>query len=186
MAFQDLLPKDKTGSPATRLHHEYNLQAPGRSKVADWRTILEKANGDELLCSRLIRFVERNLAATPPSSETIAKRFDYYCSEMKTDPVASQLPVSRMAYDLAERIAQDTTNAIEAEYVQAALSDYRSWLAEQPQNIIYNHLPPPSQFVYTWFTEIAVYGSPRMRRFSTEHCRWRTWYLSIKQYAMRG
>lgn len=186
MAFQDLLPKDKTGSPVTRLHHDYNLQAPGRSRLADWRAILEKANGDEVLCRRLIRFVERNLAATPPSSETIAKRFDYYTHEMSTDPVASQLPVSRMAYDLAERIAQDCVHAIEAEYVQAALNDYRSWLSVHPKNIVYNHLPPASHFVYTWFTEVAVYGSPRMRRYSTGHSRWKQWYQSIKQYAERG
>jgi hypothetical protein len=186
MAFQDLLPKDKTGSPATRLHRDYNVQSGGRSKIADWRTILEKASGDELLCRRLLRFIDRNLSSMPPSSETIAKRFDYYMLEMSTDPVASELPVTRMAYDIAERIAQDCVHAIEAEYVQAALNDYRSWLAKQPQDLLYNHLPPPSHFAYTWFTEIAVYGSPRMRRFSTEHSRWRTWYLSIKQYAMRG
>ena len=176
-----VLQKETTGpSPAVELHLTY-VRKNGKSKVQDWKLILQRgfsfaeANG-------LISFLENRGLALPATS-TIVNNLGDLMAQAACDPVACGVQVTAEALDLWEHVCSADWG-IDAEYIQDALNRYRGYLATDPWE--YSEHLPPKEFVFEWFTVVARYGSPRMRRYHLEHPKWKEYVELIKKAKKRG
>ncbi len=104
-------------------------------------------------------------------------------AESKNDPVACRIEVSMMAMDMCELI-HHAGHPVEPELVQDALDKYREYLASRPPE--FDFLDSPSTFVHDWFVVRARYGSPRMRRFSTDHVKFKEYIALVERAMERG
>jgi hypothetical protein len=181
MTFKDLQ-KETTGtSPASKLHSRYNLLTNGKSRVIDWKLILERGfSYDD--ADNLISYLELRGAGMPTSS-TVVKNLTDLMAQTEADPVASRVKVTDEALGIWEHVCA-VDWGIDVEYIQDALNRYRGYLATCPEE--YSELVPPKEFVFDWFTSIARYGSPRMRRFHLEHAKWKEYVSLIKRAKARG
>jgi hypothetical protein len=182
MTFQSLQQNKSGPSPASQLHSRYNLLTNGRSKVSDWKLLLERGYSFDELYS-LLCWLEFHRAAALPSSTTIVRNAKEMIAESKTDPVACRVPVTQEAMDMWEIICHAGCD-IEPEYVQDALNKYRDYLACKP--VVFDFLESPKEFIHDWFVLHARYGSPRMRRFHILHPKFINYIALVKRAMERG
>jgi hypothetical protein len=182
MTFQSLQQNKSGPSPAVELHTRYGRLTNGKSKIGDWRNLLQRDfSFDEL--SSLINWLEVHRAGAFPSSTTILRNIKDMLAESKNDPVACRIDVSMMAMDMCELI-HHAGHPVEPELVQDALDKYREYLASHPPE--FDFLDSPSTFVHDWFVVRARYGSPRMRRFHWEHPKFKEYITLVKRAMERG
>lgn len=182
MTFKNLQTNKSGPSPAVKLHSRYNSLTIGRSRVNDWKLLLQRGYSFAEAES-LISYLETHRYAALPSSATIVRHSTALFAEAKKDPVASRVPVSHEANDLWEQICCAGAE-IDPEYVADALNRYRDYLKTNPKELAY--LEPPIDFVYDWFVRIAKYGSPRTRLFHLEHPKWVQHVTLVKRAMERG
>jgi hypothetical protein len=181
MTFQSLQNNNET-SPAVDLHLRYGKLSIGKSKIADWRSLLQRGFTHSELDS-LINWLEIHRTGAFPSSTTIVRNVKEMLVESKNDPVACRIKVSRQALDMWELICHAGCD-IEPEFVQSALDGYREYLATCPPE--FDFLDAPATFVHDWFVVRARYGSPRMRRFHLEHTKFKEYISLVKRAMERG
>lgn len=131
----------------------------------------------------LINWLEIHRAGALPSSTTITRNAKEMITESKNDPVACRVEVTQEALGVWEIIC-GVGYPIDPEYVQTALDDYRAYLAGKPAEL--DFLDPPKEFIHDWFVLRARYGSPRMRRFSVEHAKFKEYISLVKRAMERG
>ena len=213
MTFQSLQQNKSGPSPAVELHTRYGRLTNGKSKIGDWRNLLQRDfSFDEL--SSLINWLEVHRAGAFPSSTTILRNIKDMLAESKNDPVACRINVSMMAMDMAMMshnnynhrggvvvvndnhrggvghvnhyggVNHHAGHPVEPELVQDALDKYREYLASRPPE--FDFLDSPSTFVHDWFVVRARYGSPRMRRFHFEHVKFKEYIALVKRAMERG
>lgn len=181
MTFGQLKHTEQTGTPAAVLHSRYTQLTSGKSKIESWKQVLRRISYDEAIQ------LQNYLARQPfqMKSESVVSRLSELLHEMQFDPVARKVPVSQMALDVSERIAE-AGNDIDPEYVADALIRYTEYLFQVAKGREHSFLPTAREFVYEWFTVLAVYGSPRMRVFHLEHPKWKKYLTDIRRFAERG
>ena len=180
MTFQQLKPADGP-TPAARLHQQYAII--GASSIKDWKQVLIDVTFEQ--AEAIIRWLRNGGLPDLPHSRTIAKNAKWYATLASRDPMASCVNVTIEGFEMAIRIA-DAGFEIEAEYVQDALNQYREYINQPLQDLLYNHLPPGRIFVEQWFTEIMPRGTPRMRRFHLEHIKFKEFIKLTARAARRG
>jgi hypothetical protein len=104
-------------------------------------------------------------------------------AESKNDPVACRVPVTQEAMGVWELICQAGCDT-EPELVQDAMNKYREYLQTNPP--WYFQMNPTNEFVFEWFTVMARYGSPRMRRFRIDHPKFVDYIALVKRAMERG
>lgn len=179
--------KNSSGpSPAARLHTQYAQLSDGRSRVGDWKQLLQRGISFEE-CQQVINYIRNNRAGNIPASITVARCFKDFQTFASEDPVACKIEVSRESMDLWERICQ-TGCDIDPEYVEAASRLYREYLSRtyNDDGYLYAHLVPVGDFVFSWFTELSRYGSPRVRRFHENHPKFVEHIKRLRRFAERG
>jgi len=180
MTFKEL-GNNSGASPALTLHSRYNVLTNGKSRAQDWKQILGRGFSFTEAES-LINYLELRGSAMPTSS-TVVKNLSDLMSQTEADPVASRVKVTDEALGIWEHVCA-VDWGIDVEYIQDALNRYRGYLATGPDE--YSELVPPKEFVFEWFTSIARYGSPRMRRFHLEHPKWKEYVGLVKRAKARG
>lgn len=184
MTFQQLKPADGP-LPAAKLHQLFVQIGSHISTISDWKRVLA-AGVSFTEAEMVIRWLRNGGLPDLPHSRTIARNIAQYVTLASRDPMASCLTVSIEAFEMAIRIA-DAGFEIEAEYVQDALNQYRAYLVRTPtDDLLYNHLPPGRIFVEQWFTETMARGTPRMRRFHSEHIKFKEFIRLTARAARRG
>lgn len=182
MTFQSLQNNKSGSSPAVELHLRYGKLTNGKSKITDWRNLLQRAFSFEELSS-LINWLEVHRAGAFPSSTTIIRNIKDMLAESKNDPVACRVPVTQEALDVWEIICHAGCQ-IDPEYIQELLNTYREYLRTNPP--WYAQLTAATEFCHDWFVLYARYGSPRMRRFSTDHPKFLSYIELVKRASERG
>lgn len=180
--FQHLRQDNK--SCLAELLARYRQITMGTARLADLKALVQRGFSEQQIES-VVNWLSAHRAGLAPSSQSLVRRFKELLAEAEKDPVASKLPVSIQAYDLWERIA-DNSNSIDPEYVQAALNDYRAYFKETEGTLLYQHLPPATVFVYDWFVLMARHGSPRVRRFRSDHPKFVEYLKLVKRASERA
>lgn len=168
------LRQQEHGSRHAVLHRKYNA-ITGRSDVKDWKHVLGKIPYTRAL--HLLEYLVLK-GEYAPSSKKVASNLQFYLRELDSDPVASKHPYSQADAELAERLAA-SGQLIPVEYVSDFRARYTETLKELQENPVYPHLPPFSEFCIFWYSACAVYGSPKLRRFSASHTKWREYLKDI-------
>lgn len=180
--FQHL--RQETKSSLVGLHSKYKQVSSGTAKLADFRELVRRGFSEQQIES-VVNWLSAHRAGFAPSSQSLVRRFKELLAEAEKDPVASKLPVSIQAYELWERIA-DNSNSIDPEYVQAALNDYRAYFKETEGTLLYQHLPPATVMIYDWFVLMARHGSPRLRQFRVDHPKFLEYIRLVKRASERA
>lgn len=185
MPFPQLTTTTDGTSPAAKLHHLFvKVASHNSSTSADWKKVLAAGvSFDE--AATIIRWLQFGGMAIMPSAKTIAKNAKWYAELSSRDPLATVTAVSVEAFEMAIRIG-DAGFEIEAEYVQDAIAQYREYLNNPIDGLLYLHLPPARIFVEQWFNEIMPRGTPRMRRFHLEHPKFKEFIRLTNRAARRG
>lgn len=171
-------------NPVPRLHTLYQRLSNGKSKVADIRLLVERGFSESCV-EKVFNLLSLRNSGNMPTTGFIVKNFSQLLAEAEEDPVASKLPITQEAIDLAERICADG-ECIDIEYVQDALNRYRAYLGSNSHEFFWYLLPPAQEFVYSWYVEMAKWGSPRNRRFSVSHLKFEEFLRLVRRAANRG
>lgn len=170
-------PKRSSSTPAAQLHAAYNRVTAGQSDFRKWKEIAKRYTVAQGML--VIRYVEGNYSVYPSMS---LQTFANLLKQAESDPVASGYPVSQEALAVTLGLV-DKGCDIPAEYVAQAIDRYREFArqVEQERQVLWWVMPPASLFVVMWFTEIADFGSPRIRQFHTKHPKFRNWLASTSR-----
>ena len=163
--FQHL--RQDTKSCLADLLTRYRQITMGTARLADLKALVQRGFSEQQI-EAVVNWLSVHRAGFAPGTPSLVRNFKALLAEAELDPVASKLPVSIQAYELWERIV-DNSNSIDPEYVQAAIDGYRAYFKETEGTLLYQHLPSAVSFVYDWFVLMARNGSPRVRRFRVDH-----------------
>lgn len=147
------------------------------SATADWRRLFTKLGTENGLL--VFRHLISDCILHPPNLKTVVSNPAPWLEEARNNPQATRFPVSAEASELAEFINAMETEIVPPEHVAFAINQYRA-LVEVVRNNGYSEvwimMPPARKFVLEWFTEVAVYGSLRMRLLTLRHPKFRKWF----------
>jgi hypothetical protein len=157
---------------------DFQLKHDRESATADWKRLFTKLGKvDGLL---VFRHLISDCILQPPSLKTVVSNPAPWLAEARFNPQAMQYPVSTEAYELAEFINAMETETIPAEHVAYSMDQYRALMAtvrDSGYSEVWVRMPPTKRFVLEWFTEVAIYGSLRMRLLTLRHPKFRAWFF---------
>lgn len=154
-------------SKAGDFHCYYNRITDGRSRIQDWKALLDRGipeNHIELVLS----YIERGNTIHHPSSGGILRNWDSWLRRAEEDLEVSKYPYTLAATDICTKLAE-LGQDIPPEYAQHTMDEYRAVLDKvyAVDKAVWAQLPPAYLFTITWFSEILRYGCPRIRKFAT-------------------
>lgn len=180
--FQHLRQDTKTSLAG--LYSKYKQVSSGSTKLADFKLLVQRGFSEQQI-EAVVNWLSVHRAGFAPGTPSLVRNFKALLAEAELDPVASKLPVSIQAYELWERIV-DNSNSIDPEYVQAAIDGYRAYFKETEGTLLYQHLPSAVGFVYDWFVLMARNGSPRVRMFRVNHPKFVEYLKLVKRASERA
>jgi hypothetical protein len=180
--FQHL--RQETKSRLVELFTKYRQVTVGTARLADFKDLIRRGFSEQQI-EAVVNWLSVHRAGFAPGTPSLVRNFKALLAEAELDPVASKLPVSIQAYELWERIV-DNSNSIDPEYVQAALQDYKAYFKEIEGTLLYQYLPSAVSFVYDWFVLMARNGSPRVRRFRVDHPKFVEYLRLVKRASERA
>jgi hypothetical protein len=176
--------RQETKSSLAGLYSKYKQVSKGSTQLADFKLLVQRGFSEQQI-EAVVNWLSVHRAGFAPGTPSLVRNFKALLAEAELDPVASKLPVSIQAYELWERI-EDNSNSIDPEYVQAALQDYKAYCKETEGTLVYQHLPPATVFVFEWFVLMARNGSPRVRRFRVDHPKFMEYLRLVKRASERA
>jgi hypothetical protein len=155
----------------------FQLRHDRESATADWRRLFAKIGTEPGLA--VFRHLISDCILQPPSLKTVVSNPAPWLSEARNNPQAMRYPVSTEASELAEFINATETEIVPPEHVAFSMDQYRTlvgvvWSSGYAE--VWVRIPPTRKFVLEWFTEVAVYGSLRMRLLTLRHPKFRKWF----------
>jgi hypothetical protein len=156
----------------------FQLKHDRESATADWKRLFTKLGKEDGLL--VFRHLISDCILQPPSLKTVVSNPAPWLAEARFNPQAMQYPVSAEASELAEFINAMETETIPPEHVAYSMDQYRALMEtvrDSGYAEVWVRMPPTKKFVLEWFTEVAIYGSLRMRLFTLKHPKFRAWFF---------